>query len=132
MERMRDFGYNAGIAFQVVDDILDVTADEDLLGKPCGTDLKQKTPSIINILWLASGDPEAHRFFATPTPTESESREAAHQLRQSPIVDEARRIAERYAENARKALSEIAHDSIDTAVRQDLISLVDFTLERCQ
>jgi octaprenyl-diphosphate synthase len=56
VEQMRQFGLRVGVAFQMIDDILDITANEDLLGKPAGTDLRQRTPSLVNVMWLASGD----------------------------------------------------------------------------
>ena len=39
-EALRRFGYHLGMAFQIVDDILDFTADEKILGKPAGSDLR--------------------------------------------------------------------------------------------
>jgi geranylgeranyl pyrophosphate synthase len=39
-EALRSFGYHLGMAFQIVDDILDLTADEKTLGKPAGSDLR--------------------------------------------------------------------------------------------
>ncbi len=38
-EAMRDFGYQIGVAFQIVDDILDFTGDQNAVGKPLGSDL---------------------------------------------------------------------------------------------
>ena len=40
-EAMRIFGYQTGMAFQIVDDILDFTSEESTLGKPVGSDLRQ-------------------------------------------------------------------------------------------
>lgn len=40
-EALASFGLNVGMAFQLVDDILDYTADEERLGKPTGTDLRE-------------------------------------------------------------------------------------------
>jgi geranylgeranyl pyrophosphate synthase len=40
---LRDYGYNLGMAFQIVDDILDFTGDDTTLGKPAGSDLRQGT-----------------------------------------------------------------------------------------
>ena len=39
IEAMRDFGYQIGVAFQIVDDILDFTGDQNAVGKPLGSDL---------------------------------------------------------------------------------------------
>ena len=49
---MTDFGYNVGLAFQVIDDILDVTQTSEQLGKTAGKDVKaQKAtyPSIVGL-----------------------------------------------------------------------------------
>ena len=43
---LRDYGYNLGMAFQIMDDILDMTADEVTLGKPVGSDLRQGNISL--------------------------------------------------------------------------------------
>jgi len=40
VNRMREYGYSIGMAFQIVDDILDFTANEDVLGKPVASDLR--------------------------------------------------------------------------------------------
>lgn len=41
VKQLRDFGYNLGMAFQIVDDILDFTGDDSTLGKPAGGDMRQ-------------------------------------------------------------------------------------------
>lgn len=41
VEAMRRFGYQLGMAFQIVDDVLDFTGDEANVGKPVGSDLRQ-------------------------------------------------------------------------------------------
>ena len=41
VEAMRQFGYNLGMAFQIVDDILDFTGEQAMVGKPVGSDLLQ-------------------------------------------------------------------------------------------
>lgn len=43
------YGYNLGLAFQVIDDILDVTADEKKLGKPVGSDDKNNKTTFVTI-----------------------------------------------------------------------------------
>ncbi|MCB0189880.1 MAG: polyprenyl synthetase family protein, partial [Caldilineaceae bacterium] len=39
VEAMRQYGYHLGMAFQIIDDVLDFTSDESTLGKPAGSDL---------------------------------------------------------------------------------------------
>ena len=41
VEALRSFGYNIGMAFQIVDDVLDFTGEQTVLGKPVGSDLRQ-------------------------------------------------------------------------------------------
>ncbi len=43
IQQLHDFGYNFGMAFQIMDDILDFTGNEASLGKPAGSDLRQGT-----------------------------------------------------------------------------------------
>jgi len=126
-----EFGKVAGTAFQMIDDILDVVADEDLLGKPTGTDLKQKTPSLINCLWFESGDKRAKEFFLKPSPTPEESLLAASYLRGSEVVVEARKIAEKYTDTAKNKLALVTDPKINSSVRNDLGALCDYTLSRC-
>ncbi len=40
-EQLGEFGRNLGIAFQIVDDVLDLTATEEVLGKPVASDLRE-------------------------------------------------------------------------------------------
>ncbi len=51
IEALASFGTNLGIAFQIADDVLDVTGDEETLGKPAGSDLRQGTVTLPVILW---------------------------------------------------------------------------------
>ena len=49
---LRDYGAAVGLAFQVVDDILDVTADSATLGKTAGKDAAQDKPTFVSIMGL--------------------------------------------------------------------------------
>ena len=56
---LRDYGAAVGLAFQVVDDILDVTADSATLGKTAGKDAAQQKPTFVSLMGL-----EASRNYA--------------------------------------------------------------------
>lgn len=47
-----DYAYNLGIAFQIIDDILDVTSDKETLGKPVGSDEKQNKNTMVTLIGL--------------------------------------------------------------------------------
>ncbi len=49
---MRHFGHEVGMAFQIVDDILDFTGDEAVLGKPVGSDLRQGLYTLPLLIYL--------------------------------------------------------------------------------
>ncbi|MBR3779297.1 MAG: polyprenyl synthetase family protein [Clostridia bacterium] len=59
----RTFGENVGLAFQIVDDILDVTADATKLGKPVGSDAENEKTTYVSLLGLE----EARRLAAQRT-----------------------------------------------------------------
>jgi geranylgeranyl pyrophosphate synthase len=54
VQQLKEFGYNFGMAFQIVDDILDFTSDETTLGKPSGSDLRQGTLTLPFFYYLRS------------------------------------------------------------------------------
>jgi octaprenyl-diphosphate synthase len=68
VKALRDFGLYYGIAFQMKDDLLDVTADAQSLGKPVGNDLAERKITIPLILALARADGDTRalveRFYA--------------------------------------------------------------------
>jgi farnesyl diphosphate synthase len=61
---LRDYGAAVGLAFQVVDDILDVTADSQTLGKTAGKDAASDKPTYVSLLGLDGARAEAKRLLA--------------------------------------------------------------------
>jgi farnesyl diphosphate synthase len=61
---LRDYGAAVGLAFQVVDDILDVTADSATLGKTAGKDAAQDKPTFVSLLGLQASKDYAQRLLA--------------------------------------------------------------------
>ena len=127
---MEEFGRTIGIVFQMVDDVLDITSEKLNFGKPIGMDLTQKTPSLVNILWLESGDSKAVEFFNLENPTAEDVDSAIRYLKSSPVIAEVRKIAEEYADKAKAELGKLSGE-VDAKVMQDFIKLLDKTLTRC-
>src|SRR5687767_12622678 len=59
---LREYGFNLGVAFQLVDDLLDYTADANALGKPVGGDLREGKVTLPIILLLRAAGAEADRL----------------------------------------------------------------------
>src|SRR6476660_10381015 len=62
---LREYGFNLGIAFQLVDDLLDYTADQVALGKPIGGDLREGKVTLPIIFLLQRGGEKADRLIRT-------------------------------------------------------------------
>ena len=56
------FAQKVGLAFQIIDDILDVTADPELLGKPVGSDDKNQKTTFVSLLGLDGAKAEAKKL----------------------------------------------------------------------
>src|SRR2546423_12971135 len=55
IEAVGDYGINLGMAFQIVDDVLDVVGDASRLGKPPGTDVREGNVTLVTIHALNDG-----------------------------------------------------------------------------
>ena len=64
MNALRDYGAAIGLAFQVVDDILDVTADSATLGKTAGKDAAQHKPTFVSLMGLEASTEYAQQLLA--------------------------------------------------------------------
>jgi len=63
--RLGEFAWNLGIAFQLIDDVLDFTSREKILGKPVGNDLREGKVTLPAIYALESAEPEERRLVET-------------------------------------------------------------------
>jgi len=63
--RLAEYAWNLGIAFQLVDDILDFTSREKILGKPVGNDLREGKVTLPLIYALETAEPEERKLVET-------------------------------------------------------------------
>ncbi len=132
---MHSFAELIGIAFQILDDILDATADSQTLGKQEGTDILERKPSLINIMWLKTGTPLAKRLLTPAAPNELNEYipHALAELRTSTsLIAKAREQAFDYAERGRQELARAVSlaSSVDKEILHEINALVDYTIER--
>ncbi len=107
-QALRDYGFNLGVAFQLVDDLLDLTGREEVLGKPIASDLREGKLTLPFIHLLAQGGAEVRSLIADVvrdrdlTP-ERWQRIAGH-LAEHGSLDYAYRRATEYGERAKASL----------------------------
>ncbi|MBI2913142.1 MAG: polyprenyl synthetase family protein, partial [Chloroflexi bacterium] len=126
IEALRDYGYNFGMAFQIVDDILDFTGDEAQMGKPVGSDLMQGTLTLPSLL-LMERQPRSNpvqRYFGRPS--KERLAQAVAMIRDSDIPRESYDMAGDFSRRAREALAPLP----DSEDRQTLVELTDSVLDR--
>jgi heptaprenyl diphosphate synthase/octaprenyl-diphosphate synthase len=126
-DALRVYGENLGMAFQIVDDILDFTGDEAELGKPAGSDLMQGTLTLPSLL-LIERDPANNpvkRYFAGNRRAQNLQR-SLQLIRESDILDESYRVAVDFRTRALTALDALP----DSETKTTLIELAHFVTQR--
>lgn len=137
VQRLRDYGCNLGMAFQIVDDILDFTGDANSLGKPAGSDLRQGTLTLPFFYYL-QGTPqpqalldqlEARYSGESNGDDDAWSRsvtQVVQDLRAGPAVEAARQEAVVFLERATSALAPLP----DNPYKEAMLDLCDFVVQR--
>ncbi len=130
VEAVGDYGLNLGLAFQIVDDILDVVGDGARLGKPAGTDLREGNVTLVAIHALNDGssiDVRAlARLIAKRRKREEEVQRAVALLRDSGAVEKARADAFAFGQLAKKSLDPLP----ESDTKANMIRLIDYVVTR--
>ena len=127
-EALRTYGLNVGMAFQVVDDILDFAGDEQEMGKPIGSDLLQGTltlPSLILMERYPKDNPVKKAFRSRKPKTELVA-QAVYMVLNSDILNEAYGVARDFRDRALEAISTLPN----TEARSALEDIAEYVLDR--
>ena len=121
---------NVGLAFQLVDDVLDFTSNESTLGKPVGSDLKEGKLTLPLIYLMRDGEPrhrEQVRNALRDRNLDDQSRDAILELvRKYRTADRVLEKAHDYAQKAKTCLK----DFPACPARDALLSIPDYIVER--
>ena len=125
-----EYGRNLGLAFQIVDDVLDLTASEDVLGKPVASDLREGKATLAVIHSLEHGSSAEREAISQVLDDRSFARVKHSQildiLTRNGSVEYAMQAAFRFAEVARKSLSGLPYSDFKRA----LMWVPDFVVAR--
>ena len=127
---LRNFGYDLGIAFQLMDDVLDYTSYNDVLGKRVGTDLKEGkvTLPLIHVLRNAGEKNKARieKIFAKPRITQRDFDRVLAIIEKNGGIAYTLEATERHLTQAKRYLDVFPTSRYKTA----LLELADYMLKR--
>lgn len=130
IKTLGQFGFNLGITFQLIDDLLDYTASKEEFGKPVGQDLKEGKVTLPLIYALSElEEKEKKRFIQRITKEEDKGQaltEAIELVRTGNAVKQVQREAEEYSHKASTYLEKLP----DSRAKTDLFDLNSFLVSR--
>ena len=129
---LRDYGRYFGMAFQIVDDILDFVGDEKVMGKPAGSDLRQGTVTL-PVFYFMRDNPHADQLRQILKRITHRGEDGAHAaaeavslIRNSDAIEAARREALDFVAQAKESLTILPN----TPYRAALAELADHVVHR--
>lgn len=125
---LKECGYNLGIAFQIVDDVLDFVGDEAEMGKPTGSDLAQGTLTLPAMLFLERypGDNPIRRVFQSKGDRQENIKLVIESVRNSEVAEECYKVASDYCARASRNLDLLP----DRPSRRSLKELAEYVVTR--
>jgi len=125
---LKEYGHNLGMAFQVVDDILDFTSDESTLGKPVGSDLSEGTVRLPTIMYVLAhpGDRLIRSIVKDKKRDRSTIREVVKVIKGSGVIEDCYKTAADYCIRACRDLNKIDN----ATMRKTLHNLADYVTNR--
>jgi geranylgeranyl pyrophosphate synthase len=126
-QALETFGRETGMAFQIMDDILDFTGDKARLGKPVGSDLRHGLFTLPALYYLESHPDDRHLTAVLKGSRSAQTvARAVQAVRNSTAIDMARQEAEAYVVRAQAALTSLP----DNAYRRALAEMADYVIRR--
>ncbi len=127
VQAMKSYGHNVGMAFQIIDDILDFEGTEAEVGKPVGNDLLQGTltlPALLIIERYPKDNP-IQRLFQKPAEQEH-LKAAVEMIRNSSVIQESADVAKGFGDKALEAVKGLPNH----VYRRSLEEIVEYVLSR--
>jgi geranylgeranyl diphosphate synthase type I len=130
VERLGRYGHYAGVAFQLIDDVLGLTADEKALGKPVGSDIREGKRTLIIVHALEHASESQRKKILENLGNRSSSLERIQEVvglvGSLGSISYAKEKAKKFIEKSKRALATFPASED----REDLISLADLVFAR--
>ncbi|MFS0866567.1 polyprenyl synthetase family protein [Microbacterium sp. 179-B 1A2 NHS] len=131
---VREFGERVGVAFQLLDDVIDLSADAEETGKVPGTDLRAGVPTMPYLLLGRAGDPASQALTATIDDGVARIADGADPaildgplatLREHPVTEATRALAHEWADRAVAALAPLPEGPVRESLTRFAHVMVD-------
>ncbi|MBN1376262.1 MAG: polyprenyl synthetase family protein [Dehalococcoidia bacterium] len=126
VQALKDYALNFGLAFQIIDDILDIVGDEAALGKPVGSDLSDGAITLPTILYVEKYPDERLIHSIIADRKKELVPQAVQKIKSSDVIGECRLIARKFYEKASESLDKLP----GCDAKKSLEGLVSFVVER--
>ena len=130
LDALSVFGESAGVSFQIQDDILDLVADEKMLGKPIGSDIRKGKKTLIMVHALGNAKAADKKKILSVLGRKGASKKEVDDiigiLKKTGSIDYAKDMVSRLSEEGKSALEELG----DTEARRELMELSDYLVKR--
>lgn len=128
VEIMVAYGEKVGVAFQLADDVIDVTGAKEKAGKRPGTDLREGVPTLPVLLLREKEDESSRRLLGLidgDLSSDESLAEAVSALAAHPVAEESWGIARQWAEDAIATLEPLPDGTVKEALRSFALAVVD-------
>jgi geranylgeranyl pyrophosphate synthase len=128
IKALRDYGYHLGMAFQIIDDILDFQGDEERIGKPAANDLRQGIATLPVMLFAekSPNHPTIMKAVNREPVSDADMMAVVQQIRESGSIEGAMSEARRFIRQAQASLEILP----DNQYRAAMLGLADYTIDR--
>jgi octaprenyl-diphosphate synthase len=131
VEAFKEYGLNLGFSFQIVDDVLDYTAEGGIFGKAIGKDFLEGKVTLPLIILMEHLNPEEQQLvsniFLENTPDVEDFKQVMGLMKEHGAFREPMMIASQFRDTALGSLSDV----VTGACRESLESIAEYVLERC-
>lgn len=129
-ESLAQFGLNAGIAFQLIDDLLDYTSSERVFGKPVGKDLREGKMTLPLIYTLSQSEASEKKrvkaLLTNPGTTDDDYQDIIDLVRRNGALDRVQQEAQEFVDHAADCLKIFP----DSETKRELIRLSQHIIDR--